>query len=973
MNRHTPYIIVTIIIVVAMIVYSLIVPDAFEHNPGLYFAVTFILMGWWAIRLIASEHAKYEELNETIKEKEILLHSVAHGFASAYAVNLNTDNFDVVKQKEDGYTIFGGHRSFSKYYQKTLEKDIYEADRALVRKHTSTDVIKNNIQTHASYSIEYRAWVGKNLVWHEMTIVKIKDDDVLIGFNAKDDEILMRHFDRAAINDFFGLYVANLDVDQLNVLKESGLTNTSATVLPYTETLKQMAEEETGEAKELYTKLSDPHKAKELLKEDDRQELTYRTTSYGMNGALVKCTTYVLSRIDGEASTIAICYSKVDSIQQNKERNQMINNMSSGELLCVVDTSSDTFEAISRSKHFEENYPVTGSFSKVLEKYLINDVLEADRDKMRKASTVAEMQKQLISQDKYEVFYRDISTGTPFWYRMRVVKISDHEMLLNLTNRDEAFVEESLQAHRVKDYFSLNVVDIDTATIRSIRDSERYPSGLIGKSAPYKETIMKFAEHLDGEAKEYFLNISDLDYIKKEFATEDKHAHSYMSAIAGKWVTTTSYVISRHEDGTPAVFTLGFRLTDSLHVRSLELSQEIKERKQQLQDALFMAQSANRAKETFLSNMNRDTRTPLNAIIGFTELATSHIDNTEQVKEYLGKISKSSYNLLALINDVLDLSRIESGKMNLKEKGEDLIEILQTLYFTTLNSVKEKNLKFTIEKNIKDKNVVCDSLRLNQVLLNILSNSIKYSNEGGEISMNITEKEVSETGYGRYEFRIKDNGIGIEKELLKSIFDPFTQADSATVAKLQGTGLGIAITKNIVEMMGGKIEMDSDLGKGTETIVTFDFKLYEAPEVPDNQEEESPVSDDFFVGKKVLLVEDNELNREIAVAILEEIGVLVNHAADGDIAVNMVKEAKAGDWDVILMDIQMPTMDGYEATRQIRALDTEISKIPIFAMTANAADEYRELALEAGMNEHLTKPINIKQLKATMARYLLKK
>ena len=422
-------------------------------------------------------------------------------------------------------------------------------------------------------------------------------------------------------------------------------------------------------------------------------------------------------------------------------------------------------------------------------------------------------------------------------------------------------------------------------------------------------------------------------------------------------------------------------------ITDISAEKELEENHVKLAEALSMAQSASRAKTTFLNNMSHDIRTPMNAIIGYTGLAASHIDNSAQVQDYLGKIAQSSDHLLSLINDVLDMSRIESGKMSLDEKEEDLPEIIQGLRDIVQADIHARQHDFSIDiAALNDEAIICDKLRLNQVLLNILSNSIKYTAAGGTISMRITQKAVKPNGYATYEFRIKDNGMGMEPEFVETIFDPFTRVRSTTVSGIQGTGLGMSITKNIVDMMGGRIEIRSEPGKGTETTVTFDFLLAEThregvelPEPdtapcdrPDKVEEAA--SDETagyeFTGKKLLLVEDNELNREIATEILEEDGFVVDHAEDGTVAVEKMKAAGPGDYDLILMDIQMPIMDGYEAARQIRAMKTKAAEIPMIAMTANAFEEDRKAALEAGMNEHIAKPIDVRKLKALLAQFL---
>ena len=390
-------------------------------------------------------------------------------------------------------------------------------------------------------------------------------------------------------------------------------------------------------------------------------------------------------------------------------------------------------------------------------------------------------------------------------------------------------------------------------------------------------------------------------------------------------------------------------------------NRELAENKEALTKALESAESANRAKTSFLNSMSHDIRTPMNAIVGFTKLAEKNVEDSEAVSDYLDKISVSSAHLLSLINDVLDMSRIESGKVTIEEENMSLTELIDGLTMIVRESAGEKNQKFTVEMDITHKNVMADKLRLSQVLLNILSNSVKYTPEGGEINLTLTERPGAEDELADYEFKIKDNGIGMSDEFRDTIFEAFTREQTSTVSGIQGTGLGMAITKNIVDLMGGTISVESSLGKGSEFTVDLSLKT-----VKTGAEEKVESEDVDFTGKTVLLAEDNELNQQIAVAILEDVGLTVDIAGDGTVAVAKMEEAPAGTYDVILMDIQMPKMDGYEAARKIRALDDPAKAgIPIIAVTANAFEEDRQSALDAGMNGHLAKPYDIpKMMKA---------
>ena len=533
---------------------------------------------------------------------------------------------------------------------------------------------------------------------------------------------------------------------------------------------------------------------------------------------------------------------------------------------------------------------------------------------------------------------------------------------------------------------------------------------------------------------------------------------------------------------------------------------QLEEQNRKLEIALQHEGAANRAKREFLFNMSHDIRTPMNAIIGFTSLAATHIDNREQVLDYLKKISTSSQHLLSLINDVLDMSRIESGKVKIEEKAVHLPDLVHDVRSIIQPNVAAKRLSLFIDTmDIEDEDIITDPLRLNQILLNILSNAIKFTPTGGMISIRIAQKNGAPKGCVCYEFRIKDNGIGMSEEFQKHIFEEFSREESSTVSGIQGTGLGMSITKNIVDLMGGTIALTSEPGKGSEFIVTLCFtrsgQKAEPKQLPQLEGLRALVADDdtntclnvstmlskigmrpewtisgkeavirtkyaveqgdeFSVyiidwlipdmngieivrqirkvignrcpiiiltaydwadiedearaagvtafcekplflselrrvlaepfraepasepaqptaadlkGKKLLLVEDNELNREIALEILKEAGFVVDTAEDGAVAVQKIKQAAPGQYNLILMDIQMPNLDGYEATRQIRALpDAEKANIPIFAMTANAFEEDRQNALAAGMNGHIAKPLDVPHLLRVLADALKK-
>lgn len=426
---------------------------------------------------------------------------------------------------------------------------------------------------------------------------------------------------------------------------------------------------------------------------------------------------------------------------------------------------------------------------------------------------------------------------------------------------------------------------------------------------------------------------------------------------------------------------------------------EDKKINQALEEAVNAAEAANRAKSTFLSNISHDIRTPMNAISGFTRLAISSMDQKEKVRDYLAKIQVSGDHLMSLINDVLDMSRIESGRIHLEESEVKLPEVLNELETITSGHVQDKQLKLSVDaREMENETVFCDKTRLNQILLNLLSNAIKFTPVGGRISVRLrqlpgTQEDKTVCGIAVYEFRVKDNGIGMSPEFIKKIFDPFERERTSTVSRVPGTGLGMSISKNLVEMMGGTIEVQSEQGKGTESVIRIPMRVCSEEKPADHcsGEGEKRMDHDFgrpsadrmeetfstmtagndFSGRHVLLVEDNELNREIAIAILREYGFEVDIAENGAIAVEKVQSAAPDTYDIVLMDVLMPVMDGYEATRRIRALeDPARAKIRILAMTANAFEEDRKAAFAAGMDGFLSKPIDIDELWKTLRRLL---
>ena len=380
------------------------------------------------------------------------------------------------------------------------------------------------------------------------------------------------------------------------------------------------------------------------------------------------------------------------------------------------------------------------------------------------------------------------------------------------------------------------------------------------------------------------------------------------------------------------------------------------------------------AKSQFLFNMSHDIRTPMNAIIGYTSLALKE-PSSPVLHEYLEKIDLSSQHLLTLINDILEMSRIESGKIELEYIPTDLCAVFDRMRDLFSEQMKQKQMDFSVHTSqVRNRFVWCDRQKLNRVLLNILSNAYKFTAPGGTISATLWEIGNGEDGYGSYEMRIRDNGIGMSQKFAEKMWGAFERERTSTDSGVEGTGLGLAITKSIVDLMGGTIEVLTAPGSGTEMIIRLKFQLAEADDIPDNPQPAVRQETVDFTGKRLLLVEDNMINMEIADMILEQLGFVVETAENGQIAVDKVSASGPGYYDLVLMDIQMPVMDGYTATKTIRGLENrELAGIPIVAMTANAFAEDIRASEEAGMQGHIAKPIDVNAMVQTLTDVLGRK
>ncbi len=508
------------------------------------------------------------------------------------------------------------------------------------------------------------------------------------------------------------------------------------------------------------------------------------------------------------------------------------------------------------------------------------------------------------------------------------------------------------------------IIDITTEEFIDFHIENERHAGVIaieGLGNTYTEFITRVYDFMKkDDGSEELFNYFKIDTVREKLKSNIQYivpfSLNYTKEKVYFQISYTKVVL----DGKDAFILSTRDITENV-VRERELRHEIAE-------ALEKAEKASEAKSSFLFNMSHDIRTPMNAILGFNDMAVKHIDDKEKALDALNKAKYSGEHMLSIINDILDIARIESGKMKLNIDVLDVKDCFSKFDDMFSLAMKQKGIDFKIVNNTKTRYVYADYLRISQVMTNLLSNAMKFTDAGGSVTFTANELDVPERNYVGFEFLIKDTGIGMSEDFQKKIFQSFERENSATVSGVQGTGLGLAIAKNFVELMGGNISFKSKLGEGTEFRIFFNSKIAPAPEQNDNEEENKSID---FTGVKILVVEDNALNREIVCDILEEEGFAITQAQNGKDAVDLIEKSGNNSFDIVLMDVQMPVMDGYTATQKIRALeDVRKNSIPIIAMTANAFEEDRRQAISVGMNEHITKPIDVEKLLSTINRFL---
>ncbi len=1051
-------------------------------------------------------------------------------YLNVYVADINADRGSTVKL--EGYTVDGIRNSpndfcYSEMVTVYANTRVFPEDKdALLKEMLPEAITRTFADGKKKYELMYRVAIGDKLEHYSVLFIRISEPGeplrLIVGFRNTEEVVSVQKKSRTKglydaystiSNVYFSLFRINIKKDTFTVVKATNqiqehlLTTTDCYSKNEEQVVKALATEESYRSARDFLNLGTL---------EERMQGKKHISTYFDSACSGLCRLHFIREDVANDGGLLHVILAVELLDEGKYQSVFEVFARNYQNVLLINLSQDAAQVLKQDGTVPENMMRENrellSYSQVMKHFILKCVHPDDKDMLMEKVSIEKLREVFATQTEYSGNYRVLLNDQVHYCQYNYNRIDDEDYLVAGFQNIDAIIEEHVdqekarreleEAHLRGEREHAEVISslstIYSTIFRADIDTHHYDvltsvslmgevAGTGGNFDDVKESIL--SAFMVEEMRPAMSDFLDLNTLADRLADVNTVSQEYKNP-AGRWFQARFIVKKRNEEGVAKEVLYVARDCTTEKVKELE-------QQEQLANALAAAQQASKAKSTFLNSMSHDIRTPMNAIIGFTALAQTHINDQVQVQDYLSKISTSSTHLLSLINDILDMSRIESGTVKLDEKPIHLPDLLHDLRTMIQGLIGARNQNLYIDtQDVEHEDVVADKLRLNQVLLNIVGNAIKFTQPGGDIIISLIEKPCRKKHYASFILSVKDNGMGMSPDFVDHIFDTFSRERSATVSGIQGTGLGMAITKNIVDMMGGKIEVESIEGKGSKFTVTLNLRLakehvenepipellgaralivdddlntcrsvskmlrdiqmrpdwcasgteavvraqdaaeandeYKAyiidylmpdmngieavrrirrvinEEVPiivltaydwaDFEEEAraagvtafvskpifmselrevltQPVIGEYeheeelkekrydYTGKHILLVEDNELNRELAVAILEETGMTIDSVDDGDVAVEAIDNAPADKYDLVLMDIQMPKMDGYTATREIRTLpDNRKANIPIVAMTANAFEEDRQKAFAAGMNGHIIKPISIDEI-----------
>lgn len=948
------------------------------------------LVGWRNAAGETSNEAVVDLLrrrDEAVDDSKVFIDVFLSNLVSAYYVNLRDFTCKVFKHSQDN--ILEKHDEIHDYRQplaKYIATNVHVEDRERFTAETSADYIQQQLKDADNIGLIYRD-LSKGFVRHfQLRIIKGLDNDhaafafinieeaysrELAQVNAKEkaqsgvlDLERKLDFVRALAAEYSSVYYVDLADNILkpyvmNYLVKRKWGKSLSAGIQMQEAFERFFLPDIFEGdREKILQAIQPENIKKALAKNKRSMLIFRR--YEQSGTLHYCRMKLakIDDIDREPTAVAIGFSH----ENDEIIGRFVGEKLIEEYIAVyyIDLQSNIIRALR-----DAGITVLGSFSEAKYSDMMETFAEHVGQNKEKLLSLAEpdnLREFLGAEPFRELIYELKGAENP--WRRSVWTVMERDVdgaplmvlvtfrILDRGAAEERRIESHIQKTLSDEYCNYYCVDLDTGRIVSCLQDEMadacYGQAIL-LGATYQEIAANYvATYVEAVDKDRIEEVCRLDNLEDKFAESDDFSFVFLTNFTGKTTYRRMRFSMVRSITDKRYFVWAFADVDKRVRSNLEYNKAL---------------TANKAKSTFLFNMSHDIRTPMNAIIGFNQMALKHLDDRIKVEDCLKKVAAASDHLLQLINDVLDMARIESGKVTIEEKETSILMYADNVVSMIKNSAEMRGIVFRYQyRNIVNDEVYADSLHVNQIIINLLSNAVKYTKPGGRVDYTVEQITSLQPDHATYRFIVEDTGMGMSEDFLQHIFEDFSRERNSTVSGIQGTGLGMSIVKKLIDLMHGTIDIKSEVGKGTRIEVTLSFRLAGGTKKIHDQTR-NEMEQMNLAGLKVLLVEDNEMNREIARELLVEQGIVVDEADDGTVAVAKVKKSKPGQYDLILMDIQMPTMDGYQATQAIRKLrNKQLANIPIIAMTANVFEEDKKKGAEVGMNGHLGKPIDVPQL-----------
>ncbi|MFG6332877.1 MAG: response regulator [Lachnospiraceae bacterium] len=941
---------------------------------------------------------------------------ISHTYHKILRVNLTKDQYEIVKIRPEDRAIGYGTDTFSSWLgQFIYNGDIHPDDMNNFISFTRPDHLKEAME--AGLDIRtccYRRRSGEDFRWNLMEVVpdpSSSGGDRFIFLYIKDIHDILREsleLDDASIRiqevirtlgaQNFGIYGIDLDTGETNLVRENGHTHTGwkTWTLPWDELMNtRLVRQIHPTDRERFCQMfalsslrqardTSVHKTDMLCQwrgEDDHEYRYMAIIAYfGQNHNAGNYTILALQNVDRrvrQEHALSLKDMQLAAILKSRYSVMTTVYLENGQCERILINEDSTLQNV-----------VTGNYHQYFHKALESNVHPEDAELFKKALSPEHLyQKAAHTRDYSEEICRYRMAGPSLrWMEDHVIYARQgNRISINILSRDitREKLEEELRKKEEQEqediirtlggmFFATYYADLEQDTFRSVTQLQEVEKVLDGKVA-YATGIRTYAENfIHPDDREEYLHVLSIENLRRTLSRKQPYVTLAYRRLPTKsdirpeeygWIRSTAIMSQAGPDGKAR--SIVYAAQDVTESKRKEMREQ-----QALQAACEAADHANASKQEFLSCMSHNIRTPMNGIIGMIRIATDHVDEPARVKDCLEKASLSSLQLLSTLNEILDISQIKSGGLHLNSEALNLTELMQEMLSVIEPRIREKDLNLCMNPlQVDHENIFGDQLRLQQMFLNILGNSVKYTPPGGTLEISVTERPSREYGCRSYDFIFSDNGIGMEESFIRHVFEPFSRADDPNVSCSDGIGLGLSIAQNIARMMGGSISVKSKPGKGSQFTVTIILRLQNPAEHCEHRQK--PSSDDLrdisFQGCRILLVEDNELNQEIAMELIGETGATVECASDGRQGLRRFADMPEGYYDLILMDIQMPVMNGFEATRAIRKLPrADAASIPILALSANASPEDIAASRESGMNGHLAKPLDIPQLMQQM-------